>query len=107
MIGPGMGITFFNDWKGFWGCQSYFNIRLFHHDPPTIEWGKPIIWCCQRDPRSAMREQCKPQDLQQIEDDIKWMEDNAWFVEIEDDIVSFPEPTVEWSDSEDELFVRE
>ena len=54
-----------------------------------------------------MREQCKPQDLQQIEDDIKWMEDNAWFVEIEDDIVSFPEPTVEWADSEDELFVRE
>lgn len=89
MIGPGMGFSFFNDWKGFLGCQTWFNIRQFHHDPPLIEWGKPIIWCCQRDPRSALREQCKPQDAQQIEDDISWMEANAWFVEVEHDIVSF------------------
>lgn len=65
------GIKFFHGFKNWLGCQTNFNIRLFHKDPPTIEWNRPVIWVANSDPR-----------LDMSPGDVSWLEENAIFCEV-------------------------
>lgn len=69
------GLKFFPGWKHWLGCQIWFNIRVFHQDPPLIRWGKPCIWLSNTDPRGEVEAH-----------EIDWLEANCIFVEIADTI---------------------
>lgn len=69
------GLKYFPGWKHWFGAQRWFNIRVFHQDPPLILWGKPIIWLSNTDPRN----ECEAHE-------IEWLEANAVFVEVHEPI---------------------
>lgn len=79
------GITFFHGWKGWLGCQAEFNNKALYKDPTPIKWGRPSIWCANKDPREemcyyVMGERHFHKGYGQ--EDIDWLERNCIFVEI-------------------------
>ncbi|AMH87699.1 replication-associated protein [Pteropus associated gemycircularvirus 6] len=74
----------FDDWKGglkglpgykdWFGAQWHVSMRQLHHDARLVEWGRPIIWLCNRDPRILSHER--------DEIDWEWMERACDFVEV-------------------------
>ena len=81
----------FDDWKGglakfpgykdWFGAQWQISMRKLHHDAELVEWGRPVIWLCNRDPRIVTK----------VEDDIdwEWMERACDFVEVTGQLVTF------------------
>ena len=81
----------FDDWKGglgkfpgykdWFGAQWHISVRQLHHDAQIVEWGRPIIWLCNRDPRILSR----------VEDEIdwEWMERACIFVEVTGKLTTF------------------
>lgn len=79
------GITFFHGWKAWLGCQAEFNNKALYKDPSPIKWGRPSIWCSNKDPREEMchyvfGERYFHKGYSQ--EDIDWLEANCIFVEI-------------------------
>lgn len=79
------GITFFHGWKGWLGCQAEFNNKALYKDPSPIKWGRPSIWCSNKDPREemcyyVMGERHFHKGYGQ--EDIDWLDANCIFVEI-------------------------
>jgi hypothetical protein len=74
-----MTLKHFTNWKEFLGCQTWYNIRAFHRDPPMVRAGKPCIWLSNHDIREeAMRDPITgPRDAE-------WLEDNCTFVYVEE-----------------------
>lgn len=74
-----------DDWKGglkclpgykdWFGCQWQISIKRLYHDPKLVEWGRPLIWCCNRDPRILQSGQSRDEDI-----DWAWMEENVDFI---------------------------
>lgn len=81
----------FDDWKGglpmlpgykdWLGCQWHVSVRKLHHDAELIEWGRPCIWLCNRDPRT----------LTNVRDDTDWawMDRACIFVEVTGTLATF------------------
>jgi len=79
------GITFFHGWKAWLGCQAEFNNKALYRDPAPIKWGRPSIWCANKDPREemcyyVMGERHFHKGYGQ--EDIDWLNANCIFVEI-------------------------
>ncbi len=71
------GLKFFPGWKHFLGCQTWFNVRVFHRDPPMVKGGRPCVWLCNRDPREALLDGIREADRAQADDDIAWLNHNC------------------------------
>lgn len=70
-------------YKGWFGAQAEIGLRKLHHDAVYVKWGKPIIWCCNRDPRIDMRQDMESDRGHTFwQDDIDWMEENCHFVAV-------------------------
>jgi hypothetical protein len=72
------GIGFFPAWKEWLGCQREISVRKLHHDAVTWKWGRPAIWCCNRDPRTDMQREKSGF----FQDDVDWLEANCMFIDI-------------------------
>lgn len=84
------GIRFFPHWKSWFGGQPHIQVRLLYKDELLVQWGKPLVWINNRDPREQMRDMVsRDYSVEQCENDIRWMEQNAIFVDIgEAEIIS-------------------
>jgi hypothetical protein len=83
------GITFFHGWKAWLGCQAEFNNKALYRDPSPIKWGRPSIWCSNKDPREEMCYYVMGERHFQKgygQEDIDWLEANCIFVEINSSI---------------------
>lgn len=81
----------FDDWKGglmclpgykdWLGCQWHVSVKRLYHDPELVEWGRPCIWLCNRDPRI----------ITSLRDDIDWawMDRACMFVEVTGTLTTF------------------
>lgn len=81
----------FDDWKGglgglpgykdWFGCQWHVSVKRLYHDPTMVEWGRPIIWLCNSDPRVMSR----------VDDGIDWtwMDRACIFVEVVGQLATF------------------
>lgn len=77
------GIRFFPHWKAWFGGQPHVQVRLLYKDESLIKWGKPLIWINNRDPRDQMRDMIsRDYSEEQCNNDVRWMEQNAIFVDI-------------------------
>ncbi|UDN67446.1 replication-associated protein [robinz virus RP_390] len=47
-------IKFFPNYKGWFGAQKRFTITGKYARHRTVDWGKPMIWCSNDDPRQAV-----------------------------------------------------
>lgn len=72
------GICFFPAWKEWLGCQREISVRKLHNDAVTWKWGRPSIWCCNRDPRMDMQREKSGF----FQDDVDWLERNCTFIDI-------------------------
>lgn len=82
---PSAQFAVFDDWKGglsmlpgykdWFGCQWHISVRKLHNDAQIIEWGRPIIWLCNRDPRTLMTKESDGIDWD-------WMDGNVMYCEI-------------------------
>lgn len=81
----------FDDWKGglrglpgykdWLGAQWHVSMRQLHHDARVEEWGRPVIWLCNQDPRIIQHER--------DEIDWTWMDSACHFVEVTGKLVTF------------------
>ncbi|UDN67426.1 replication-associated protein [robinz virus RP_99] len=74
------GISFFHGWKDWLGAQQEFMVKQMYADPVLFKWGRPTIWCANKDPREEM-------ELHMFKgiftrEDIDWMNANCIFVEV-------------------------
>jgi len=74
------GIKFFPAWKDWLGAQREFMVKQLYADPRMFKWGRPSIWCANKDPRDEMRLHFFKGEF--TEGDIEWLEANCIFVEI-------------------------
>lgn len=44
-------LKFFPSWKFWMGAQETFTVTDKYKGKMTFNWGRPIIWCNNRDPR--------------------------------------------------------
>lgn len=74
-------------WKSWFGAQQYAGVKALYRDAINIKWGKPIIWCCQRDPRIDMRSDINDDRKSQWwQDDIDWFDANCMFIHVEENL---------------------
>lgn len=74
-------------WKSWFGAQMTIGVRALYRDAVYVRWGKPIIWCCNRDPRIDMRVDINNERSHKwFEDDIDWIEANCMFVHVAEPI---------------------
>lgn len=45
---------FFPNYKGWFGGQQQFTFSGKYARHRTINWGRPIIWCCNEHPRNTL-----------------------------------------------------
>lgn len=69
------GLPMFPAYKDWLGAQWDISVRKFHHDAEIINWGRPCIWLCNRDPRMITSTKEDPIDW-------AWMDANCIFVEL-------------------------
>lgn len=67
------GFKFFNNYKGWLGCQHEFTITDKYKGKQKFTWGRPTIMCMNEDPRGSS-------DV-----DIDWLEGNCDIVYIAED----------------------
>nr|UTM74950.1 replication-associated protein [Tick-associated circular DNA virus] len=72
------GIKFFPAFKEWLGGQASVTVKELYREPRLLPWGKPCIWCANKDPRLEM----DPVDQE-------WMNANCLFVEITEEVVTF------------------
>ncbi|AGU67665.1 replication associated protein [Gerygone associated gemycircularvirus 3] len=81
------GLEFFHGWKEWFGCQSVVTVKKLYRDPVQMPWGKPVIWLSNRDPRDELRDSITNHTSMgkqaSIEGDIKWLDGNCIFVELD------------------------
>lgn len=84
------GITFFPRWKDWLGAQDEFMVKALYHDPKLMKWGRPSIWCSNKDPRLEMYDSHKfgEQVFKQgwSQDDVDWIEANCVFINVAEPI---------------------
>nr|UBJ26229.1 replication-associated protein [Giant panda feces-associated gemycircularvirus] len=74
-------------WKSWFGAQMTVGVRPLYRDAVYVRWGKPIIWCCNRDPRIDMRNDIDNERSHKwYQDDIDWIEANCIFVHVAEPI---------------------
>lgn len=78
------GIEFFHGWKDWLGAQQEFMVKALYHDPKLFRWGRPSIWCANRDPRDEMESRLFKGIFTQ--GDIDWMNANCIFVAVDSPI---------------------
>lgn len=83
------GIKFFHAWKAWLGCQREISVKRMYHDPEPFIWGRPAIWCANRDPRIDMRRSVELNDGHFFEDDLEWIEDSCIFIHVDEAIATF------------------
>lgn len=83
------GIKFFHSWKSWLGCQREISVKRMYHDPEPFLWGRPAIWCANRDPRIDMRRSVELNDGHFFEEDLEWIEDSCVFIYVEEPITTF------------------
>ncbi|QIJ55591.1 replication-associated protein [Marmot associated genomovirus 1] len=67
-------------WKSWFGAQAEIGLRQLHRDAVYVKWGKPIIWCSNRDPRQEIRLHIEANKGLFFQDDLDWIEANCIFV---------------------------
>lgn len=65
------GLKMFPGFKGWMGGQANIMIKKMYRDPFLIKWGRPVIWCCNSDPRHDV----SPEDA-------NWLDGNCVFVHL-------------------------
>lgn len=84
-------IDHFPGWKSWFGAQMRIGIRCLYRDAVYMKWGKPIIWCCNRDPRIDMQNNINDERRHQwYQDDIDWLEANAIFINVQTKLFLVP-----------------
>nr|QTE03619.2 MAG: replication-associated protein [Gemycircularvirus] len=74
-------------WKSWFGAQATVGVRAMYRDATYVAWGKPIVWCTNRDPRIDMRIDINNERSHKwFQDDIDWMEANCIFVAVDSPI---------------------
>lgn len=61
---------FFPMWKFWMGAQETFTVTDKYKGKMTFNWGRPIIWCSNKDPR------------EDADGDIDWIEANCVIVQV-------------------------
>lgn len=85
------GISGFGGWRNWMGGQPTVQVKLLYKEPELLKWGKPLIWCNNRDPRDQLREAVSIKyHGEQCEADIEWLEENCIFVHVDRPIISQP-----------------
>lgn len=73
-------------WKSWFGAQAEIGLRQLHRDAVYVKWGKPIIWCSNRDPRQEIRLHIDANKGLFFQDDLDWIEANCIFVAVDSPI---------------------
>lgn len=74
-------------WKSWFGAQATVGVRALYRDATYVAWGKPIVWCTNRDPRIDMRIDINNERSHTwFQDDIDWMEANCIFINIQENL---------------------
>lgn len=85
------GISMFPSFKEWLGAQSYVSVKKLYRDPVQVPWGRPCIWLSNHDPRAQLMADITDRTprgkVDEIDNDIRWMEDNCIFVELKESIV--------------------
>ena len=88
-----VNIKYFPAWKSWFGGMMHISNRLLYRNVKLMNWGRPIIWCNQTDPRIIMRRSINARDGAGDGDfeeaDIDWIEANAMFIHVDDVIATF------------------
>jgi len=74
-------IRFFPGYKE-WLCQPYISAKLLYKDVTNIKWGRPSIWCTNKDPRNIIWAEINKGNPLWTEEDIQWLEANCIFVSV-------------------------
>ncbi len=83
------GIAYFPHWRNWLGGQPYVQVKLLYKEEVLLKWGKPTIWCNNRDPREQLRDAVSVKySAAQCEADIEWLEANCIFVYVDSPIIS-------------------
>lgn len=67
-------IEFFPQYKAWFGAQKRFTVTDKYRKKKTIDWGKPMIWLGNEDPRNSVKV------------DREWMELNSIFIFINNNL---------------------
>lgn len=85
------GIGMFPSFKEWFGAQSFVSVKKLYRDPVQVPWSKPCIWLSNHDPRAQLMADITDRTprgkIDEIDNDIRWMEDNCIFVELKESIV--------------------
>lgn len=80
-------IDHFPGWKSWFGAQARIGVRAMYRDAVYVKWGKPIIWCTNRDPRIDMRVDIENERSHKwYQDDIDWLETNCIFINVTENL---------------------
>jgi hypothetical protein len=83
------GLKFFPAWKDWLGGQQWISVKQMYRDPILWKWGRPCIWCANRDPRADIRRSIDKDDGVFMEDDMDWINANCIFVYVDEALVTF------------------
>ncbi|ALC76163.1 replication-associated protein [Poaceae associated gemycircularvirus 1] len=80
------GIGMFPSFKEWLGAQAVVSVKKLYRDPVQVPWGRPCIWLSNADPRdqikSGLSDRSSRGQIELVENDIAWLEDNCIFVEL-------------------------
>lgn len=86
-------IRYFPAWKDWLGGMQWIPVRLMYRDVINMPWGRPCIWCNNKDPRDVMRRSMNARngegDGQFSQEDLDWLEANCTFINVEEPIAIF------------------
>lgn len=84
------GLAMFHSYKEWLGAQSVVTVKKLYRDPVQMVWGKPCIWLSNSDPRQQLMaditERTARGRIDEIDNDIRWLEANCIFVELSEPI---------------------
>lgn len=75
------GFKNFPEYKAWLGAQKTIIVTDKYKKKVRVKWGKPAIYVCQVDPRLTEGRNC----------DLQWLEGNCDFIEIKNNLVTFPD----------------